>query len=704
MSRPALALALTATFALLAGCGVSSNNPSPSPNPNAGFSARFALSTTGYILPFPNDLYFNGSTDGTVNIPGLPNPDDYTNPLVGINTLDGFSTTAPTTEAFTAPLAASSLTPSAISVFEVTTDPSRGFVVTGIVRELVPGVDYTATPSTSDASVLEITPTTALDSESSYLVVLTDAIEDTSGDAAAPSATFAEIKQDIANGTVSSNPTLAQVEPLFGAMFQAAAGAGIAPANVIATWTFSTQSEGAVLSTVAANVQPGAITLVDTGLTTANVNPALPGYAEIYVGDITVPYYSGVPTQSDPTPPLTDFWHGAGGSLLTRYNPAPVPTTTLTIPVLMTIPAPGSPYFQFGGQYPPSGWPIAIFQHGITGDRTNMLAVADTYAQSGVAAIAIDLPLHGITDTANPFYQACCERTFNLPAGLFTGSPQPGTIASSGSYFINLSYLLTSRDNLREAEVDLLRLTETLPAASFQAALAGGGTQSEQFNADSTYFSSLSLGAIVGIPYLTEVPQIPGYGTTIKVQSATLSSPGGKIAYLLETSPTFAPQINAGLAQVGLFPGTVAYDEFFQQAQTIVDEGDPLNYAAAAATNFPINMTEIVGDPQQGNPPDQVVPNWTTDLLANAMSLTQYGQTTLDPNGLRSIVRYTAGSHGSLLDPTSNPTVTFQEQLQMDVFAIGCLPGLVPGCPQSGGPPNGETLDIAFPSVVQQPQ
>ncbi|MGH8428657.1 MAG: Ig-like domain-containing protein [Gammaproteobacteria bacterium] len=701
---PRLALAMIATLALLAGCGVSSNNPPPSRNPNAGFTARFALASTGFILPFPNDLYFNGSTDGTVNIQGLPDPSDFTNPLVAINTLDGFSTTAPTTESFTAGLDPQSLTSSSVFVFQVTTDPSQGYVVTGIVRELMPGVDYAAAPSTSDASVLDITPTTALDPESSYMVVLTDGIQDTSGDVAQPSATFAEIKQDIANGTVSSDPTLAQVEPLFGAMLQAAAGAGISSADVVATWTFSTQSEGAVLSTIATNVQPGNLTLTDTGLTTVDVNPALPGYAEIYVGDLTIPYYSGVPTPSDPSPPLTDFWHGAGGSLLTRYNPAPVPTTTLTIPVLMTIPAPGSPYFQFGGQYPPNGWPIAIFQHGIDGDRTNMLAVADTFAQSGVAAIAIDLPLHGVTDTTSPFYQACCERTFNLPTGLTTNPPTPGTsIAPSGTYFINLSYLLTSRDNLREAVADLLRLTETLPTASFQATLAGGGTQTEQFNADLTYFSSLSLGAMAGIPYLAEVPQIPGYGTTIKLQSATLSSPGGKIAYLLETSPTFAPVINAGLAQVGLFPGTVIYDQFFQQAQTVVDSGDPLNYVAAAATNFPINMTEIVGDPQQGNPPDQVVPNWTTDLLVNAMPLTQYGQTTVDPAGLRSIVRFTSGSHGSLLDPTSDPVVTEQEQLEMDVFAVGCLPGLVPGCPDTGGPPNGQTLDIAFPSVVQQP-
>lgn len=249
---------------------------------------------------------------------------------------------------------------------------------------------------------------------------------------------------------------------------------------------------------------------------------------------------------------------------------------------------------------------------------------------------------------------------------------------------------------------DLLRLTETLPSARFTA-LTSIGAQTEQFNALGTYFSSLSLGAIVGIPYLAEVQQIPGYGQTIDVRSATLTEPGGKVAYLLRDSPTIGPEIQQGLEQEGLTPGTLLYEYFFQWAQTAIDSGDPLNYAAQASDNVPIDMTEVVGDPQQGNLPDQVVPNAYEDLLVEQMTLTQYGATAVDTNGIQGVVRFTAGAHGSLLDPSANPTVTRQMQLEMGVFAAGCLPGTVPGCPSTGGPPNGETLDIGFPSVVQQP-
>ncbi len=720
--RKFLSLAFIGAFALLAGCGANTNNPSPSPNPNTGFSARFAFSNTGYILPFPNDFFFLNSTNGLVSIPGIPNPTDYSNPLAAINTLDGFSTTAPITEHFTAPIDPKSLIGNkTVFVFKVTTDPTKGFAVVGVQGLLTPGTDYTLGVSPDDPSVLSITPTTALAPASSYMVVLTRGIQSTTGAAATPSAEFQQVEASLAGQGSISNPALAQVAPLIGAMLQAstqATGGQVTANDVVLAWTLTTQTIGTSLTALAKQMQPAPIELAPTGMTTHTINSQLPGYAEIYAGTITIPYYLGIPSASDPGAPLTDFWHGKNGSLLTPANPLPVATGTVTIPVLMTIPAPNSPYFQNGGTYPlATGWPVVVFQHGITRNRLDMLAVADTFAQAGYAMIAIDLPLHGITDTTNPFYEnqlfkgtpyaglVTGERTFNLPPGLFTGAPTTG-IASSGSYFINLGYLLTSRDNLRESEADLLQLTESLPGASFKVQTSVGGvitTLTEKFNAQDTYFVGHSLGAISGIPYLAEVTNLPGYGSSIDVRSATLGNPGGKIAYLLQQSPTFAPEINAGLAQKGIVPGTQPYADFFQWTQTIVDAGDPINYGALAAKNTPIDLLEVVGDPATQNPPDQVVPNSATNLLVNVMGLTQYGASTINPKGLRAVTRFLAGDHGSLLDPTSSLTVTQQMQLQMGVFAYGCLPGVVPGCPTTGGPPNGQTLDIAFPSVVQQP-
>jgi hypothetical protein len=43
------------------------------------------------VLPYPSNLVFSGTADGTINIP-VGAPDDYADPQVVLNSLDGFST------------------------------------------------------------------------------------------------------------------------------------------------------------------------------------------------------------------------------------------------------------------------------------------------------------------------------------------------------------------------------------------------------------------------------------------------------------------------------------------------------------------------------------------------------------------------------------------------------------------------------------
>jgi len=85
----------------------------------------------------------------------------------------------------------------------------------------------------------------------------------------------------------------------------------------------------------------------------------------------------------------------------------------------------------------------------------------------------MDLPLHGVTNTLDPFYRNTLltgtplvtgERTFDLDLeNNSTSAPGPdGKIDGSGTYFINLSSLITSRDNLREAVSNLLTLSKTV--------------------------------------------------------------------------------------------------------------------------------------------------------------------------------------------------------------------------------------------------
>jgi hypothetical protein len=173
-----------------------------------------------------------------------------------------------------------------------------------------------------------------------------------------------------------------------------------------------------------------------------------------------------------------------------------------------------------------------------------------------------------------------------------------------------------------------------------------------------------------------------------RVTVGVLNVPGGGVARLLDASPAFGPSIHAGLAQAGLQQGTPQYDAFMVAAQTVVDSGDSINYAAYTAGKA-ILAQEVVGDAT--HPPDLVIPNTVpgaplsgTEPLLAALGLSSITQTT-QALQIRGVVRFTQGAHGSLLDPTSSPAVTAEMQLEMATM-IGS---------------NGQEVVVGNPSVIK---
>lgn len=672
------------------------------------FVAKLNLSDS--VIPFPNDLLFAGTADGTVNIP-VADPSDYSDPQVALNALDGFSTIAPISTTFSSAIDEATLIGGdTVRVFEVTTTSGA---VTGITRELSVNVDYALSISTVDSSgsTLVILPLKPLSPKTTYLVTLSDGLKNTDGTAAT-----ADFHYVLAKGTtplvdglgVSQYTAFTDAEAqafegvrqLVNAAeltvegYTVTADAGdlitdLPRADVVLSWSFTTQSVGDVLGGLQAGAGAQTVDMVDIGLTTSQVNPALAGVADVYTGSLDIPYYL-TNASTSVTDPLNKFWTGAGGSLVTRYNTNPVATGTETIPVLMTLPNAGS-----GQTMPASGWPVVIFQHGITQDRSNVLAVADSLAAAGFAAIAIDLPLHGIADNTSALYTDI-ERTFDLDlvdnATRLSGSD--GVIDESGAHFINLANLVVTRDNLRQAVSDLFILYASLVGVN---PVLGATT----IDPTQVYFVGHSLGAMVGSVFLALEPG---------VQDAVLGMPGGGIAKLLDGSASFGPEIAAGLSAEGVEKGSADYESFMGAAQTVIDSGDPLNYAAATAGGRGVLLFEVIGD-GAGSPPDQVIPNNVyadalvgtapsptagTDPLAIQMGLTQYGvDQGPGATDLAAWVRYLYGHHGSLLSPydaldqpdTVSASVTVEMQTQMATFLA------------SGG----VFLDVTDTSLVEAP-
>jgi dienelactone hydrolase len=687
-------------------------NPPPPPTTS---TALFQPSAG--VLPYPTDLYFAGSTDGTINIqpPNAAMPNQ-----AAINALDGFSTTAVIRENFGGALDPSSFTASSVIIIPVVTDNHTKATIDVLGPPLTPGVDYTAALGTEAGvgpTVLEITPLHPLmpstciangqflgancTTGTGYLVLLTRGIKDAQGHPAVPSADFTTILTALGAGDPTcpsiTDPTLNAICQLTGAQLLIAAHFGVTPADVVLSFSFTTQSTLDTLELISATTPPGnALTVHPIGITTANLGLGLPGHADIYVGTLVIPYYSSK------SAPLTDFWHAPPfpldptSTFVTRYNPLPVPTQTLQIPVLVTVPNATS---ALGATPPAGGWPVLIFQHGITRNREDIFAVADSFGDSGFVVVAIDLPLHGITNQADHLYATGANPAYaglNLPASgsiertfdLATGAD--GTIDPSGSHFINLTSLLTSRDNLREGVTDLIALTRSLPAMNLGAA----GT----VNPAAIHLLGYSLGSIVGGTFLgVDLPPT-------QIATATLAMSGGGIANLLRESPDFAPQINAGLAAQGLMQGTTLYEQFFRDAQTAVDSGDPVNFIAQATALHPIHLIQVVGSAT--SLPDQVVPNSATQRLIVASA---YGPAALmripapaapgpvagPPGGFRAFVNFVVGDHGSLIDPSASPAATQEMQAESITFTGQPIVGLSP--PTTPG----TNILIADPAVLQ---
>lgn len=685
-------------------------------------TAKFDPTTS--TVPFPTDLLRQGSKDLTLNIPiATGTPAAQAAVYNALNALDGFSTTAPWSTTFAGPLTASSVSGGSgksVHLYEVKTDSKTGAVL-AVVRELASPQEYVATLASNAATgaTLAIVPTKPLKQLTSYMAVLTNGITDAGGTPVRQSLIygFAKRTSPLCSGGVSTLPALGDaqacaLEPLrqlTNLQEAAAKTAGVDPASIVLSWTATTQATTVVMQALTGKIDAvpnQSPFLVSTGINLSNVNSALPPVADVYAGSLSVPYYLGAPTAANPIAPLTAYWQASPGAYVPPFDKLGLDPTSTNVTVANPFPVAGSvqrvallatiPNVNSGQTKPAAGWPVVIFQHGITGDRTNMLAAAGALAAAGFAVIAMDLPLHGITDKTNPFYRnqllglipddvLPTERTFDLDLqNNSTGASGPdGNIDSSGSYFINLTSLRTSRDNLRQGVSDMLQLRSAIPSVR-----DNNGTP--VFDASRVAFMGQSLGSIEGTTFMA-LAATPNTA----VQNAVLNVPGGGITNLLVASPTFGPVIIAGLGAAGIKPGTADFNTFVVATQSVIDSGDPINYAGDAGTGAVLATKNLLaqavvgGSPQLPGDalnakyydasgkwlPDQVIPNTVPGAplsgglpIISALGLTRISSTTQSATGIHNSVQFVSGTHSSLLDPSPSPQTTVEMQTQAASF------------------------------------
>ena len=256
--------------------------------------------------------------------------------------------------------------------------------------------------------------------------------------------------------------------------------------------------------------------------------------------------------------------------------------------------------------------PVAIFQHGIDGDRSTMLLVADDYTARGYAVLGIDAPFHGsrqsgAVDLVNNISGA------PIPDGI--GDPTGFPVATFFDFFGDASLGIAAvdprvmRDNLRQATVDLMQTVRL--AISGDWSMVPGVA----LGAEAPIYTGASFGGILGAGLIAVDPMVQGgvlasaggglfvdmFGNSATLSDLVISLIGGGYDHGITVDQ---PDTDPVRAQLSL-----------NLLQTVLEPGDGLALVGAAAPGKSLLFLESFND--------EVVPNQATEALAAAWGASQ---------------------------------------------------------------------------------
>ena len=273
---------------------------------------------------------------------------------------------------------------------------------------------------------------------------------------------------------------------------------------------------------------------------------------------------------------------------------------------------------------------IAVFQHGITRDSTDFIAVANTLASIGVATIAINLWDHG-------------DRIYSI-----AGSEVPFVRPDDPSKTVG--YLLQSRFDVTYLASIANNNTELQNAAILGSAPGA------------LFYVGQSLGSIVGAGVALNSVQ--------SFDAVLLNVPGGDLVDIVlegaigsqELIPEVAATVGQAVGSTDL-NATLLGIELATRHALFAGLSDPLAlYNPGSPPSTATLVQQMTGD--------EVIPNSDTELLSRVMALTTYS----DGAGTKSTSRsrwiynpsnYTPANagHGFLLDALTTATTKGQTQM-----------------------------------------
>ena len=390
----------------------------------------------------------------------------------------------------------------------------------------------------------------------------------------------------------------------------------------------------------------------------------------VVTGDLATPNFL-----SDPVGDVAALFTNA---TFRGANPARPPGLDNPLALSASAPSRVIPYLALYPVASPSPPPVVVALHGISRQKEDWLAAANTLCAAGHVVVAIDLYQHGAR-----------QRDIAVPEGGFAERTDPVLAAAGVAFpdpFLSPTFLARTRDKLRQSLVDALALVRVLAAADGTEPLVDldGDALPDHFGP--VRLVGQSLGAILGAQLAALSPDL---------DRALLSVPGGSLLQILEESPALRPDIDlllyatanapgfgllAGQTR-GLLPDDRARELFDRVAETLLGGADPLSTARAILSGALDNgRPRVLVQLALG---DLVVPNATnlrfvqalaagaddaSDLPQIAPVLVDAGLPTWDSPGLpRDGVATFAAPHTHLLDGVV-PAATAAAQAQMAAF------------------------------------
>lgn len=257
--------------------------------------------------------------------------------------------------------------------------------------------------------------------------------------------------------------------------------------------------------------------------------------------------------------------------------------------------------------------PVALFQHGLGAERSEVFSVADVLAAAGWATLAIDIPFHGMraagagVDTRHRFGASEGPDGFGDRTGMEIYVDYFGIFDDRGE--LPSFHPLYVRDVLRQSVVDLFGAVRVIREGDWSA-VREAGPASLAFGPAPLAFVGVSLGGIVGTVFVATEPDIG---------VAALEVTGGDLGRIVEGSANFSNIfLSLLLPRLGIDPSDVearVYPPSFHPElalyQTLLDGGDSMAFA-------PLLRDRSVDLLFQMAEHDELVPNRATEALVRA--------------------------------------------------------------------------------------